>query len=200
MRDVAIGSSRDQGGEVAIPDRGRRDALRGATGRPDFGTLISPKEKQFVLLDRTTDRAAVLVKDVLWLHGLHSGWSEVIARAKCIIRMVFVGRAVKLVRARLDDYVRGQTAGHALLRVKVVRHHVHRFDGVRGRDIGDIGREPSVSIRSPVNAGTVVVNRKPVDVRGLCSLRIPGRRIAFSQQTNTGNDAVGVLEVPPVRG
>ncbi len=114
------------------------------------------KKEQLIPFDGTANSSAKLVQYILGLaERAHLG--EVILRAKGLVRMEFVGAAMKFICAGLGDDVDRCPANGALLGVVRICDDVHAFDGVRRGYVGNVGGQPSVGIRGTVYASGVAL-------------------------------------------
>src|SRR5207249_8435759 len=119
------GSSRVGGGLR----RGRQGDSPGATVITFECPVVASKEDELVLFDWAAECAAKVVQTAValfWAVGLSL---KELPRPETLILVVLKQHAVELIRPGFGDHCDGCAAGHALLRVEIVRGNIDFLNG-----------------------------------------------------------------------
>src|SRR3954454_22741974 len=108
---------------------------------------------------------------------------------------------MKVVRSRLRDPRNCSPACETLLRVEVVRDHVHGVDRLRWRYVSSVMRQPEEDAERAINARRVVVTVHSVYIGGQCARRSGLDRILILPWSRARNkiDQALVIAIPGKR-
>src|SRR5207249_1216819 len=169
--------------EVSGPNIGRGHCLEQTAVIALECPIPTKKEKQLVLPDRATQGAARVIQNALALLG---SALEELPGTERVVLMVQEAHTVELVGARLGDHGDGRAARHPLLGVETSRRDVDFLDGLRGRDVNSMVRQPDEDVGCAIHPCVVVVTVRAVDVEAQGPLRTVGDGVLESLSLRPG--------------
>ena len=123
---------------------------------------------------------------------------EVGTRLEKLAGVELMGAAMKVVRAGLDLHIDCGATSRALLGVKRISSDVDRFNGVRGRNISNVRRQPRIPILCAIKPRVVLLVGLTVNVSVDRALWVASERVSFRNHRGARNDSQQGLEIAPL--
>ncbi len=154
-----------------------RDALGVA------GALKAGEVEQFVFPDRSANRGAVLIVEILriWLRAI----SRPLVGFQMLIGMILEQRAMQGIRPTLDLDADGSAAGQALFSVERVGYDIDLLNGLQPGDVSQSAVDDAAA-RCAVDASAVDVGRGAVGREVDGASGIGGERVPVLRRRNAG--------------